>query len=411
MKFISNFRFAILFFLNLNSGFSQNFTADFIKTVTFNTENNINPILLLGSSLKISFDDLEADQKNYRYYLQHCNYNWEVSNLQSTEYINGFQSFEILDLENSFGTYQNYTHYKFEIPNRNTRIKISGNYLLTILNDNDEICIQRRFVLYESKIVISAEVIRDRSIKKIDHHQVVNFSILHPNITINNPSKEIKVVILQNNDWNLIKSDLKPQYYKKNEIIYNYNNETSFAAGNEFLNFDTKSLNGTNVNILQNSIENHYYETYLYPNNTRNFLPYTYYPDINGGFVVRTLNAVDPYLAAEYTNVHFYLQPTKKLKDNASIYVYGAFNNYAFNENNRLLFNKKTNSLETELLFKQGFYNYTYVIKKEDKKVDITTVDGSFQETENNYTILIYYHPFGARTGKIIGATTINSKN
>ena len=281
--------------------------------MTFNTEENINPILPLGRKLRIGFDDLEADQKNYKYYIQHCDYNWEVSNLQSTEYINGFQSFEILEMENSFGTYQNYTHHKFEIPNRNTRIKISGNYLLTVLNDDDEICIQRRFVLYESQIVISGKVERDRSLKNIDYKQVVNFSIIHPNITINNPSKEIKVVIVQNNDWNLVKSDIKPQYYKKNEIVYNYNTETSFFGSNEFLNFDTKNFNGTNVNILRSVLEDHYYQSYLYPNSSRNYLPYTYYPDINGGYVIRTLNGFEASVDSEYTNVHFHLKATKKL--------------------------------------------------------------------------------------------------
>ena len=63
------------------------------------------------------------------------------------------------------------------------------------------------------------------------------------------------------------------------------------------------------------------------------------------------------------------------------------------------------------MLFKQGFYNYTHVIKKESEKLDMTTIDGSYQETENNYTILVYYQPFGERITRIAGATTINSKN
>ena len=405
-------------FLCISLGYAQNYTAAFIKTVTINTDENLNPIVPLGTKLKFAFDDLEADQKNYRYYIQHCDYDWNVSNLQSTEYINGFQSFEIQDLENSFGTYQNYTHHKFEIPNINTTIKISGNFLLTVLNDDDEICIQRRFVYYESRIVVSAIIQRDRRLKQInpqqtikDRNQVVNFSIIHPNVTINNPSKEIKIQIIQNNDWNLIKYDIVPQYYKKNEIVYNYNIETSFPGGNEYLNFDTKNFNGTNVNIARTVLEDHYYQTYLYPNILRKFLPYTYYPDINGGFVVRTLNGYESTLDSEYTNIHFFLKANEQLIKNENIYVYGAFNNYAFTEENRLVYNKKTNHLETDILFKQGFYNYTYVIKEEDKDVNIEAIEGSFQETENNYTILVHYKPFGERIGRIVGATTINSKN
>lgn len=414
IKYLSSFYFLVI----ISASYAQNYTAAFIKTVTINTSENINPIVPLGTSLKFAFDDLEADQKNYRYYIQHCDYNWEISNLQSTEYINGFQSFEIQDIENSFGTYQIYTHHKFEIPNINTRIKISGNFLLTVLNEYDEICIQRRFVYYEPLVVVSGKVLRDRRLKQIslnqsikDQNQVVNFSIFHPDIHINNPSKEIKIQILQNNDWNLIKYNIKPQYYKKNEIVYNYNNETSFPGSNEYLNFDSKNFNGTNITIIKTELKDHYYQSYLYPNISRKYLPYTYYPDINGGFVVRTLNGNEATLDSEYTNVHFFLELDKSLKDTEDIYIYGAFNNYAFTEENKMRYNKKTEYFETEMIFKQGFYNYTHVIKKEGEPIDIKAIDGSFQETENDYTILVYYHPFGQRIGRIVGMATINSKS
>tara|TARA_B100000809_G_scaffold38098_1_gene33330 strand:+ start:20412 stop:21641 length:1230 start_codon:yes stop_codon:yes gene_type:complete len=401
----------LLTFIFTNDIDAQNFTASFIKTVTFNTGENLNPIIPLGSKLLISFDDLEADQKNYHYFIEHFDYNWEVSNLRPTEFMNGFQSFELTEFDNSFGTYQNYTHHTFEFPNRNSRIKISGNYLLTILNEEDEICIQRRFIVYENLVVISAKVVRDRQLKNIDLKQVVQFSIYHPNVVINNPAQELKIKIIQNHDWNIVKRDIKPQYYKKNEITYNYNSETSFYGGNEFLNFDTKNFNGTNVNIMRTAFEDQYYNTYLYPSIVRNRMPYSYYPDINGGYTIRTLNGNEVSTESEYTNVHFYLDATRDLKENEDIYVYGSFNNYSFTEENRLKYNKDYDYLETSMLFKQGFYNYTYVIKQESQPIDIGSLEGSFQETENEYTILVYYHPFGSRIGRVVGMTSINSKN
>lgn len=405
--------FSTILFICTASFFAkgQNFTAGFIKSVTFSTSENLNPILRLGETFQISFDDLEADQKNYHYFIQHCTYDWEISNLQTTEFLNGFQSFELTDFENSFGTYQNYTHYTLKFPNQNTRIKISGNYLLTILNDDDEICIQRRFVMYEPLVVISGKILRDRNLKDIDTKQVVQFSIFHPNVIVNNPAKEIKIKIIQNRDWNISKENIKPQYYKKNEIVYNYNNETSFYGGNEYLNFDTKNVNGSNVNIMRTVLEDHYYNCYLFPNTVRNFLPYTYFPDINGGFTISTLNGNNDTTESEYTDVHFYLEANKNLQHNKNIYVYGAYNNYAFTEENRMRFNKKTNYLEATLLLKQGFYNYTYVVKENDAPINMSILEGTFQETENEYTILVYYHPFGTRIGKIVGMAHINSKS
>ena len=211
-------RFFLLTLFTCTTSFylqGQNFTASFIKSVSFNSDENLNPIIPLGSKFLFSFDDLEADQKNYHYLLQHCNYNWEVSALKTTEFMNGYPSFELTEFENSFGTYQNYTHHQFEFPNRNSRIKISGNYLLTILNDDDEICIQRRFIVYEPLVVIAGKVIRDRNLKNIDSKQVVQFSIYHPDVIINNPAQEIKIKIIQNNDWNIEKNSIQPQFYKK----------------------------------------------------------------------------------------------------------------------------------------------------------------------------------------------------
>jgi hypothetical protein len=114
---------------------------------------------------------------------------------------------------------------------------------------------------------------------------------------------------------------------------------------------------------------------------------------------------------SEYTTIHFHLQATKSLRNKKSIYIYGAFNNYAFTEENRLKLNHKTNYFETEILCKQGFYNYIHVLKKENDQLDMITIDGSYQETENNYTILVYYQPFGERTQQIVGYSIINSKN
>ncbi len=404
------FLIIFVFLISPENVAAQNFTASFIKSVSFNSIENHNPIIALGERFLVSFDDLEADQKDYHYLIQHCNYNWEISDIQTTEYMDGYASFDVLEFENSFNTYQNYTHHYFEIPNRNSRIKISGNYLLTVLNSNDEICFQRRFVLYEPKVAIAAKTVRDRNLKDIDQKQVVQFSIYHPNVIINNPKRELKVVILQNRDWNFTKRNLVPQFYKKNEIVYNYNDETSFYGNNEFLNFDTKNVNGANVSIIRTVLEDHYYNSYLFPTIARRFVPYTYFPDINGGFTIRTLNGDNSATESEYSDIHFFLEANGIDPNTDNIYIYGAFNNYACNAENRMVFNDKSNYFENTLTLKQGFYNYTYVTVQKDNSINLHAVQGSYQETENSYTILVYYKPFGERIGKIVGMAEISSK-
>ncbi len=399
---------ALLLFLNITA---QNFTADFIKSVVFSNGVNQNPILELGKSFRVSFDDLEADQKDYKYLIEHCDYNWNKTDLQITNFLDGYNSFEINNFENSFNTYQNYTHYSFDMPNQFSRIKTSGNYLLTVLNSYDEICLQRRFVIYEPLVTVRASVKRDRNIKNIQKKQVVNFSVVHPDIRINNPKQELKISILQNNDWNLERKNLVPLFYRNNEIVYNYNEESSFYGNNEFLNFDTKNVRGSNIFIARTVIENQQFHSYLYATIARRFMPYTYFPDINGGFTIRTLNGSNAAIESEYNNVHFALESKGIDPSKDNIYVYGAFNNYAFTEENRMKYNDISGDFETVINLKQGFYNYTYVTKKETAPVALHKVSGSFQETENDYTIVVYYKPYGAVLGKVIGITTVNSKS
>lgn len=393
----------------LTRSFAQNFTASFIKTVT--TQSTLHKeqtsIFPLGSAFLFSFDDLEADQKTYYYKIEHCNYDWEVSSLNPSEYIEGSHEFEIFNFENSFNTLQGYTHYSFQIPNQNTRIKISGHFLVTVYNEFDEICIQRRIVLHENLVNISAQIVRDRNLEHLETKQVVHFSVYHPLLRINNPRQELNVVVLQNQDWNFSKKNLQPQFYKKDELVYNYNEATSFFGGNEFLNFDTKDINGNHVSIAQTYSENIVHHL-LYPTQARAYQPYTLAPDINGGFAIRTINENNPFIEGDYSWVHFTLENNLDEWSNKELYVYGAFNNYALTEENKMYYNENRDSYEAAILFKQGFYNYCFA--SEAETLEKKSVDGSFFTTENQYTILIYHHPFGQRIGRIVGATSVFSK-
>jgi hypothetical protein len=65
--------------------------------------------------------------------------------------------------------------------------------------------------------------------------------------------------------------------------------------------------------------------------------------------------------------------------------------------------------MEATLLLKQGFYNFKYVIEREDGTVELNTVCGNFHFTENTYTILVYYRNFGDIYDSVIGIGSVNS--
>lgn len=393
--------------------FSQQKTedAEHIKTIILkpNSINSYAPIFRLGETMQLIFDDLNADEHDYTYKIEHCDYNWNPSNLSDSEFVDGYAEDRIRDYENSFNTLQPYTNYRLTLPNESTRLKISGNYKIYVLNEDEEIAFERKFVVFESKVTVGVTIYKSRDISTINTHQSVEFIINHPNLRINNPKEEILPVVIQNNNWQTAIEGLKPQFYRGTQLLYKYNKETSFLAGNEFWYLDSKSIRNTTLNIAKVEKGANLYHTYLYTNEERIDQPYTLFEDINGNFVIRTLNGQDNNTDADYSWVHFSLSCLENL-DGKDIFISGNYNNWQLNDTNKLTYNQESGLYEATLLLKQGFYNYQYVTKNQEGVINNSDIDGSFYQTENDYTVLVYYKKFGSRYTKLIGVGYGNSK-
>jgi hypothetical protein len=145
------------------------------------------------------------------------------------------------------------------------------------------------------------------------------------------------------------------------------------------------------------------YNSHLYINKGRAVNPYTFNPDINGNFVIRRLNAENNLIEADYSWVFFTLYSSKNL-ENKDVYVNGMFNNYTHNNENKMEYNADKGVFEKALMIKQGFTNYQYVTTDKNGIIDSeNAIDGNFYQTENNYTILVYYRANGQRYDRVIG--------
>lgn len=367
------------------------------------------PIIQKSSSIELSFDDLEADEKDYYYLIEHCDRNWKTSDLLPTEFVRGYQKEQIRNFDNSFNTLQNFTHYTLNIPNEQSQILISGNYRLSILNDDDEVVFTRYFIVYESITTVGVSVHQSREVSFINLHQSVQFIINHTGLTINNPQEEIFPVIYQNIDFSTQISGLKPQFMRNDQLLYKYDQETAYLGGNEFLNFDTKEMLMTNMNIASVISGKDLYESILYPDIPRAYDPYTYYPDINGAFVIRKARVENSNIEADYSYVNFSLTIPEIM--DKKVYVYGGFNNFQLTDENLMEFNPLIQSYEAEILLKQGFYNYNYITLNAKNQIDTTEINGSFYETENEYQVVVYYSKFGSKYDRVIGYGVGSSLN
>ncbi|MTE26586.1 DUF5103 domain-containing protein [Winogradskyella ouciana] len=388
---------------------------DFIKTIKFksNTTQGQLPILKLGEPLVLEFDALNANEEDFYYVIEHFNFDWTPSVLAKAEYLRGLDNQRIMEYYNSFNTYQVYSHYKLQIPNIQTRgLLKSGNYMISIYDEYDELMFSRKFMIYEDLVNVGVSVKRSRDVTVIDEKQSVDLVVATNSINFNNPLETIKTLIIQNNNLNTSISDLKPQYTLGNELIYKYDTESAFWGGNEYLWFENKDVRTSNVGVQFIDLKD-IYQSYLYPNIARAGRPYTYNPDLNGNFQVTAAERLNTDIEADYTMVHFSLL-NEELKDK-DIHVYGNFNAFAIEPLTKMEFNPESGKYEVSFRFKQGFYNYKYVVVDIDTgELDEGAISGNYWQTENNYKVLVYYRDLGARFDKLIGygeATSVNISN
>jgi len=407
---MKNTLITFFFLLIINQLNAQETAPPNIKSIQFQSLNKttFNHIIPLGNTIELNFDDLDGDQKEYYYKIQLMTHDWRESNLIaniSNQYINGFQSNVIFDVENSFNTFQNYTHYTVQFPNQNTKITKSGNYLLSILDDVGDVVFTRRFTLYENIAIVGVSASRSRNTKNMDKEQTVQFLVNHSRLQINNPSQEIHVAILQNENWKTAITKIQPQFYKPNQLVYNYIKKTNFWGGNEYLFFDNKNIRNASVSIAR-SERKEIVHNYLYPYINRGLKSYSYNPDINGQFVIRNIEATNPKTEADYAMMYFSLKTGKEI-ENKEVYVYGAFNNFNLTEENKMNFDPLTNQYNVNFLLKQGFYNYTFVTKSAENLISESEIRGNFSQTENMYTVIVYHKAFGSLFDRVIGVGSI----
>ncbi len=380
-----------------------------IKSVAFvqNGQTAI-PVFSLNDSFQFHFDDLYGNEANYYYQLVHCDYNWKPSQLSKSEYIDGFDDQRIQDYLNSFNTLQLYSHYRLTFPNNFTQFRVSGNYILNILNDDKEVVFSRKFILYEDLVSVPMQIKRSRSIKDIEFKHNVEFSITSKNILFQSPLQNVKVLLMQNGQINTGITNIKPMYTIGNDLIYKYNEETQFWASNEFRYFENKDIRSAN-NFVSRVDAKETYNSHLYPDNARSNVLYTYAPDINGSFMPNNINAENNQIEADYAWVFFTLSAPTYFGKN-DIYITGMFNNYALTPEFKMDYNKELGLYEKALVLKQGFTNYQYTIASPNGVIDYeNAIDGNFYQTESNYFAIVYYRENGQRYDRVIGKGVASS--
>ncbi len=363
-----------------------------------------------GNTLALHFDELGFDVKNYQYTLIHCNSDWTQSSLLSLEYLDGYTEDYINNYSASFNSLQEYVHYSMNFPNANMRLKKSGNYILKVyeVGNYDSPSFLIRFVVYEKMASVTAQIKRSDIVSERENLQEIDFNVIPP-FSIMNPFTDLKATILQNGRWDNAINNLPPTFTRENELVYNYDKKSSFSAGNEYRQLDLKTLRYQTGQVAKIIVAEGTNKVQLIADIPRAKFPYSSFQDINGAYVIRNQDGTgNPNTDADYTEVKFTLPYSEPLAY-GSIYVTGDFNQNRVSEENQLHYNYTTQCYEGALQLKQGFYNYQYVVARDNGKPDASIVEGNFYPTENNYTIILYFRDFAADYDRVIACTTVNS--
>lgn len=363
--------------------------------------------------LYMSFDDLDGDYKVYNFTLIHCNAKWEPSNMLVSEYLDGFAENPISSYRFSRTTLQKYTHYYFSFPNESIKLTKSGNYLLEVYTDNDmeKIVFTKRFLVFEEKVSVDALVHAPTIVADRNFKQEIDFTINYNTTEISNPYAEIFPVLLQNFRWDNAIVGLQPQFVKDKQLAYDYDDVNVFRGGSEFRWFDTRSLlyQSERIQTIEKD-SNSIYNVYLLSDEKRTYKRYVASNDINGKYLVKTTDGGSDDVDADYCWVHFFL-PWEPPTSEGNIYVFGAFCDWKCQPETRMKYNYARKGYEASIFLKQGYYNYEYVLLRDnDKSADDMFVEGMHQETENDYMILVYYRRQGGWVDELVAVKRVNSK-
>ncbi|MBP5771257.1 MAG: DUF5103 domain-containing protein [Bacteroidaceae bacterium] len=368
------------------------------------------PVVRLGGRVEISFDELSHDYTRYIYKVEFCNADWTpATEVFESDYLAGFNNRPIEEYETSFNTTVLYTHYRFGFPNEDARLLLPGNYRVSVYADerdsDDEPVLEACFSLLKPDMNVSAQVSTNTDVDLNQHHQQVSYAISFGGSRVVDPQRELKTVVMQNRRWDNAVVNLPPNIQKAMGVEWNHRPQLIFPAGAEFHKFEILDihLNGMGVDRMEWQ-EPHYHATLFATSPQHN---YTYDQDVNGNYVVRHSDDEDNETQSEYLFVHFLLQ-TPRLPG-GDVYVCGQWNNGFPDPSCRMTYDEKQKAYECGLLLKQGYYNYQFRQLTEDGVGQTTRTEGDFYQTENEYIILVYHRPQGARYDALVGYAKLNS--
>jgi len=364
-----------------------------------------------SEKLRLQFDDFDDDVQDYIYTINHCNADWTISELHSSEFVDGFSENYIDNYAFSFNTKRPYVHYELVLPNQDFKFVKSGNYVLTAYDSEhrNHPIFTKRFMVYEKSVLVGVDVHQATLAKGRYTDHEVDVTVNFTQVDYVNPIQDVKVSIYQGHRWDNVITNLKPSFIEGKRLVYDFEEESSFKAGNEYRFFDTKSVRfyGEGIQrVIPDSVD----IFLLYPDFPRANKPYSFYPDWDGYYVPNIMERANANVEADYVWVNFCLKQNPFITK-GEVYVFGGLTNWNLRNDAKMVYSEQESCYETSLMLKQGYYNYTYLFVEEgevEARQDI--VDGSFYQSSQDYFVFVYLYDHDYGYDRLVGTRKVTTQ-
>ena len=363
------------------------------------------PVMKLHSDdvLHVSFDELSHNYHRYVCHLQHCEADWTpTEGLFDSDWLEGFNDLPIEDYENSLNTNVLYTHYQMQIPNEQCKLRLSGNYRLDIIDEEEDECVATvEFRVVEPIANLGIGVTTNTDIALNTQYQQVSMTLNYNSLRVTNPEEQIFVQVLQNGREDNMKENPSPNYTTQKGLQWEHNRGLIFEAGNEYHKFEVLDVSHPTMGIgaiVWDKEEKNYHAFPFYCEPVRN---YVYNEDADGAFYIRNSDNEENERTSEYVYVHYKLMPARHY-ERAQVIVNGDWTTEA-PDTYVMSYDEEEQSYNAVILQKQGYYNYQLLMRDADGTTHRVPEEGSFYETENRYQAFAYYKGTGERTWRLVG--------
>ena len=270
------------------------------------------PVITLvnGEYVTIGFDELSHVVHRYCYKIEHCEADWTTSEeLFESDFVNGFATGNTIDdAEQSINTNTLYTHYAFTLPNDKCAPRLSGNYRVTVYDENNDSqpVLTACFMIVEPGMKVGLSVTSNTDIDINHSHQQVSMSVDYGGLRVTDHATQIRTVILQNERWDNAVVNAKPQYVRSDGLMWDHNRDLIFPAGNEYRKFEMLDVTHTTMGLESIKWDGQQYHAWVWPDEPRP--SYVYDEDANGAFVIRNSDNEEINTTSDYAIVHFRLK-------------------------------------------------------------------------------------------------------